>query len=234
MRSSNISQDSVVDFRAACTSPAREKTLPAELGRLRTILADSESVEIVWPTDRDLPIAGRAFGCPLAHAVLAATAEGSAGPHQSCVTIHTRNSALTDFLSLSPVSEVRFVFHLNGEEAAMRWERHDAAPKRRILAATRLLQAGWQVSFVLGPLRPYRGCREDYAEVLAAVPRNDGAEVTFSLPEDDLMERHISRQSGTGRHVALEVRVPLARRSFEPRLRRELGRLLASRLPAAA
>ena len=224
----------VVNFRAACASLARETALRAQLASLRRVAVETDDVHVLWPADRDLATAARILGCPPAHAVVAAVGAAAQPGPRGAIVIHTRNGAMADFLALSPLPVIRFVFHLNGEEAAMRWERNDAAPRRRIQVAVRLQQAGWQVSLVVGPLRHHSNCRDDYAEVLSALPESLLDGVSLSLPGDDLIECQGPAQPEPAPAGGPSLGSRERRQVAAPRLRRELGRILVSRLPAAA
>ena len=102
------------------------------------------------------------------------------------------------FAAVHPVQGVRFVFHLNGEEAAMCHERRDAAPSLRMGAALRLTRLGWPVEVVVGTVAFGDGWREDYADLAGSLSAA-GLQATallFGDAGDDRARRAVRRLFG--------------------------------------
>jgi hypothetical protein len=174
----------VVDLRAAVTCDARERVLPSALLELRQLMCAGATVELLWPCDRDAANAANCLAAPLAHVVCGAQL-GTSG----AIVIHTRSGSVSEFLTAVPSSGISFVFHLNAEEAAMRWERGAADPGRRIAAARSLKTAGWGVNVCVGAVRPFAGWRDEYMDLLE---RMDGAGLrlqAITLPGEDIFHR---------------------------------------------
>ena len=171
------------DFRRAMAAPDREARVAAEVVRLDAAAARGDAAAVVLPADRDAAAAARIAGMPLVHIAVHVARESGAP-----VTLHTRSGNITDFLALAPAAGVRIVFHLNGEEAAMRWERHDAAPGRRIAAAARLAREGWAVSVRAGAVRLFRGWKDDYADLAQMSAAAGLAVETAYFPGEHVME----------------------------------------------
>lgn len=166
-----------VDFYSAARSDEREVLIEAALGRLGELCARGQGgISLLWPRDRDLPYLAACLKMPLAHKVLSLLGECS-----QPVTLHTRNRQMNDFLSLAPDKRVGFVFHINTEEAAMRWERGEASPSQRLLAARQLHEAQWKVRICIGPLRVFPDWREEYLDVVQQVARSGFEGVNLSL-----------------------------------------------------
>jgi hypothetical protein len=210
----------VVDFRGATGAEDRDARLSAEIARLEKAAAAGDALEVILPADRDMAAANRLAGMPLVHLVVHVARESGAA-----VTVHTRTGSVTDFLALAPARAVRVVFHLNGEEAAMRWEARDAAPGRRLSAACRLAREGWGVSVRIGAVRLFRGWRDDCADLAEALGTAALAVDAVYFPGEHPMEPRVESGGGMTALVAADgVRfVPT------PRQRREVAAILAPR-----
>jgi hypothetical protein len=178
--------DPVVDLRAAMESPDREARMADALQRLEQHAACGCAAEILWPCDRDLAAASLAAGMPLAQHVAHIARESG-----SRVTVRTRSASISDFLALVPSAHLRFIFHLNGEEAAMRFERRDAAPSRRLAAAARLAREGWDVGICVGAVRPSGGWREDYRDLASMIAAAGFAVGSIAYPGECAMDRTV-------------------------------------------
>jgi hypothetical protein len=172
-----------IDLRRAAASDAREARIADSLDSLHEAAKAGLTIELAWPTDRDASIAAALLGAPLAMLVANCMSHTSGS-----LVIHTRTGAPAEFLTM-PVSEhISFVVHLNSEEAAMRWERQDAAVGKRIAAAVRLRAAGWQVWVCIGPVRCFSGWRDEYSDVVARVKAAGFRKLLVSFPGEDALE----------------------------------------------
>jgi hypothetical protein len=171
----------VIDLRSAAASDARERELPSALLELRQLMCGGHTAEVVWPSDRDAATAAGCLAAPLAHVVCGAQF-GTSG----AVVIHTRGGNVADFLTATPNAGVSFVCHLNAEEAAMRWERGDADPGRRIAGARSLSAAGWNVHVCIGAVRPFAGWRDEYADLLERMDAAGLHASAVTFPGEDI------------------------------------------------
>jgi hypothetical protein len=156
--------NSFADLRSAAASDDREQRVQQVLEDLHEALLRGELVELTWPSERDVKFATALLAAPLA-SVVANAMHGTRGS----VVIHTRSGMPADFLALPATHQVCFITHVNSEEAAMRWERVDPEPGRRIAAASRLRAAGWQVTLCIGPVRCFDGWRDEYADLVERI-----------------------------------------------------------------
>ena len=177
----------LIDLRRAAASDDRESAIALALQQLRETVDAGDTVEITWPLDRDSAIATSLLGAPLA-LVVASIVHGSDG----AVVIHTRTALPADFLTSPPTERISFVFHLNCEEAAMRWERADVEPSKRLAAAARLTAAGWQVWPCVGPVRCFSGWRDEYADLVNRAAAAGIKRLLVSFPGEDAMELKVS------------------------------------------
>jgi hypothetical protein len=148
----------VLDFRRAMGAEDRFYRLSGALADLRSAMRSGRTAHIIWPLDNDTGVAGSLLARPLGQCIMELTGSGE-------VVIHTKGGVCTEFSRLVPNEHVSFVVHLNAEEAAMRWEQHDAAPARRLAMAERLRDAGWNVQVCVGPVRFSSGWANDYVEL---------------------------------------------------------------------
>ncbi len=177
------SRESLIDLRAAAASDGRERDVAHALDQLRAAARDGHTVEMTWPTDRDAAHAATYLGAPLALLVTGAIA-GTPG----ALVLHTRTGNEAEFLLSPPSDRITFVFHLNSEEAAMRWERQDPAPARRLAAAAHLRNAGWQVWACVGPVRLFSGWRDEYRDLAERAAAAGVQRLLVSFPGDDVFE----------------------------------------------
>lgn len=224
-----MSQPMVINLRAACGADDREFALGRALGAVGQELAAGRVVEVVWPVARQAGWAASELGLPLAQSIVAMV---TSAPPASAVVIHTRAGSADDFLAFSPTAGLSFVMHLNAEEAALRWERGEASPGRRLAAAVRLRSAGWQIWTCVGPIRLFDGWRVEYADLAERAAAAGIDRLLVSYPGEDVME-----PAGPG--LAHEGVRPLrdatgCRLTVPPRQRREVQALLNGRLAEVA
>lgn len=155
-------KNGTIHLRAACAADNRETALAVALQRLTEQLQAGRTVEVVWPTAAQAAWAAAATGVSLAQQVILPF---FTAPPEARLKVHLRNSALDEFLQLQPEPRALLVMHLNSEEAALRWERGDAPPGRRLAAMVRLRQAGWSVEAAVSNIRIFSGWRDDYADL---------------------------------------------------------------------
>jgi hypothetical protein len=172
----------IVDFRAALESHDRENVLGQCVRDLRRHAQSMRELHILWPADHALRLAREAVGAPLIHTVVDAASRAER------LLIHTRGTCIGHFLLLPPPSNVCVVWHINAEEAALRWERREADPIRRIVAARRLADAGWTVRFVLGPVHRYPGWQEDYRDIARRMEACKNIPLRIVRPGNDQYE----------------------------------------------
>ncbi len=172
-----------VDLRSAAESADRETRLAGEFHRLESAAAAGLPVCVLWPADRDLAACTRLLGTPAARYIVDLARESGAD-----IDIHLRAGIPSDFETLAPVAGLALVFHVNGEGAALRWERADAAPSRRMAAASRLVRAGWNVTVAVGAVRVAPGWKDDLAEMAESVAGH-GLEISrVYFPGEHAME----------------------------------------------
>ena len=183
----------VVDFRTAAASDERERRLGSCVAALRRLARQGSAVDVVWPADRDLAAVTRAAGMPPADLVADLARGGGVA-----LTVHTRMGSDAGFAAMRPVAGVRFLFHLNGEVAAMCHERRDAAPSLRLGAALRLARLGWRVEAVVGTVSFDGGWREDYADLAGSMAAAglDASSLLFGAGCDDRGRRVVRRLFG--------------------------------------
>lgn len=162
-----------INLRAAAAADDREEQIARLIQEMSEARRAGHEIEIVWPSDRQLPIFNYVLGIPLANHVIAVCE--NRGPR---LTIHTRTGKPADFINQSPRTQIDFVFHVNSEEAALRWERDDPAPMQRVAAGIRLRNEKWNVRFSVGPVRLFPHWREEYVELVTEL---------FSLGLDDFL-----------------------------------------------
>jgi hypothetical protein len=214
----------LVDFRRALSSDNREERLLDAGNMLREAAQDGYHSVIVWPTATGLAAARNILGLSLAHVVVALLER-----HRATATVECRNGHPADFLALAPYTGISFSVNLNAEEAAMRWERDDAPPRRRIAAAARLLRAGWNTSVALGPIRPISDWKTEYGEIIEAASTS-GLEISsLQFPGEDVFGINESDFDGLV-PVTVEDGVIF---TIEPRRRREIMAWLSSQIAVA-
>lgn len=218
----------VISLRAAALRDDRELALGRALSAAGAALAEGRVVELIWPASREAAWASAALGLPLAQSVAALAASAPAG---GAVVIHTRTGSPDDFLALAPHPRISFVVHTNAEEAALRWERGDASPGRRVAAAARLRAAGWQVWLCVGPVRLYDGWREEYEDLAERATAAGFRRLLVSFPGEDAMEPVDSAAPG-GDGVRPVLTARGCRFTVPPHQRREVQALLNARLAA--
>ncbi|MGI8906789.1 MAG: hypothetical protein ACR2IE_09900 [Candidatus Sumerlaeaceae bacterium] len=172
-----------IDLRAAAAHDDRERRLKHLLNELHGALNAGRTVELTWPLDRDAAAATSFLGAPLALMVA-----GCVHSTDGALVIHTRSGAPGDFLTSPPTDRISFVFHLNCEEAAMRWERADAEPGKRLAAAARLRAAGWTVWACVGPVRLFSGWRDEYGDLAGRAAAAGVQRLLVSFPGEDALE----------------------------------------------
>ncbi len=224
-------ESAVINLRSAASADDREFALERTLAEAGAALAAGRVVELIWPGPRETAHAGAALGLPLAQAVAALAAAAAPG---GTTVIHSRAGSADDFLALAPCPRMSFVIHLNSEEAALRWERGDASPGRRLTAAARLAAAGWETWVCVGPVRLFDGWKEDYADIAQRIAAAGFPRLLVTFSGEDVMESDerpaVCVQRPTVRPI---VSNEGCRLTIPARQRREAHSLLNSRFPAS-
>lgn len=166
----------VIDLRAAAAADRREQALAQALDRLAAAAADHRPATLLWPDEAGCAYAARALGMPLAVAAAHAHATATGGDADARVTVDGAVGSADAFLTLAPRAGWTFRVAVCAEEAALRWERAEPAPARRLSAAARLKRAGWTVELAERDHGDYPGRRNDRAEL-----RRRAAEAGFKL-----------------------------------------------------
>ncbi len=219
----------VINLRLAAVADDRELAIDRAVTAVGIALAEGRVVDLIWPAAREVAQASQALGLPLAQNIVSLV--GTAAPG-GAVVVHTRAGSADDFLALAPVGDIRFVMHLNAEEAALRWERGDASPGRRLAAAMRLRGAGWQVWFCVGPVRLFDGWRDEYTDLAERAGAANIGRLLITFPGEDLMEFAAPEANTPGVRPILTT--DGCRFTVAPRQRREARNLLNSRIAPAA
>ncbi len=223
----------VINLRSAASADDREFALGRALASAGAALVEGRVVEFIWPGPRETTNAGAALGLPLAQATAALTAAAAPG---GTAVIHSRAGSADDFLALAPGPRLSFVIHLNSEEAALRWERGDASPGRRLTTAARLAAAGWKTWVCVGPVRLFDGWKDDYADIAERIAAAGFPRLLVSFSGEDVME---SDSFPSAAEAELSVRPVVSddgRRltTLPARQRREAQSLLNSRFAPSA
>ena len=148
----------ILDFRRAAAWGAA--ALAEQFTQAEKALSAGCTVHALWPACQTINRLrlddGRCLVSAFLRLVQNATAE---------VVIHLRCGQPAPWLAQRPLSNVTLKFYVNGEDAALRWEREDCRPAQRIRAAKLLKDAGWQVSITAGPLRSCEDFKADLSDL---------------------------------------------------------------------
>lgn len=169
----------LIDLRSTCEAANREEIIDRVLYQLECAGRHSGHVKVVWPGDNDVSFVSRAAHMPLANFVVLVA---SAWPSVEFLIV-ARTASAAQFLAVALPENVRVAVQVNSEEAALRWERNDPDPARRIAAARRLRDAGVNCDVTIGPVRLFDGWKDEYADVAARVAEAgfETAKVGFDL-----------------------------------------------------
>jgi len=78
----------------------------------------------------------------------------------------TKSTCIDNLLEMGPASQVIVSFSVNAEQVSGRYEKGSPTPEDRLLAAAKLVEAGYEVRIRLDPMIPIEGWTEAYAQVI--------------------------------------------------------------------
>ena len=124
-----------------------------------------------------------------------------------------------DFLANTPRKQTIYSFSLNADIVAKKWEFGTASPEKRIDAARRLSDAGYEVRVRIDPIFPVDNWKQHYEDIIyqllseldgnpdrvtLGTPR--GLQKTIMFSKDTSWTEYFSEKSGWGKKIAFELR----------------------------
>jgi spore photoproduct lyase len=129
----------------------------------------------------------------------------------------TKSDNIRNLLEINPRKQVIISFSLNADEVAKRWENHAPSVTRRIEAAKKLSQVGYEVRIRIDPMVPLPDWERQYADLLEQIfarftPSRislgslRGLQSTINGCTDKSWQEYLTERSNWGKKVEFTTR----------------------------